>query len=122
MDINPKFSQALNNVAVVYTIQGKLGDAFAHLKGALSIDPNYAEAYNNIGVLYRDEGRIQRAIMCYEQCLELNPLSTDAGQNRLLALNYVPSRVPDKIFLAHQAWGKQQMERITPFRSWQVCA
>jgi protein O-GlcNAc transferase len=76
------------------------------VKIALSIDPNYAEAYNNLGVLYRDEGRIDRAILCYEQCIRLNPLSHDAAQNRLLALNYLPNISLHDVYLAHQEWGR----------------
>ena len=54
---------------------------------AIKTNPHYAEALNNLGVLYRDEGRIEEAIQSYAECLRIDPLSKNAGQNRLLALN-----------------------------------
>ena len=54
---------------------------------AIKTNPHYAEALNNLGVLYRDEGRIEEAIHSYAECLRIDPLSKNAGQNRLLALN-----------------------------------
>lgn len=37
----------------------------------------------------RDVGLIQECIASYTKCLELIPDSRNAGQNRLLALNYI---------------------------------
>jgi hypothetical protein len=37
----------------------------------------------------RDVGAIKEAILSYSLCLELAPDSRNAGQNRLLALNYI---------------------------------
>ncbi len=64
-------------------------EAHASVKAALHENPTYAEAYNNLGVLYRDEGNIEEALLCYEKCLELNPVSRNASQNRLLAMNCI---------------------------------
>eukprot|EP00026_Physarum_polycephalum_P002321 Phypoly_transcript_02327.p1 GENE.Phypoly_transcript_02327~~Phypoly_transcript_02327.p1 ORF type:complete len:634 (+),score=66.57 Phypoly_transcript_02327:179-2080(+) len=103
--INPKFSQSLNNIGVVYTVQGKLDEAFAYVRSAIEEDPMYGEAYNNLGVLYRDEGLIDEAIKCYEKCLAINILSRNAGQNRLLAMNYLTTLGIDDTFKAHKEWG-----------------
>lgn len=47
------------------------------------------EAHNNLGVLQRDVGCIPEALASYSRCLELDPRCRNAGQNRLLALNYI---------------------------------
>lgn len=118
--INPKFSQSLNNIGVVYTVQGKLDEAFAYVRSAIEEDPMYGEAYNNLGVLYRDEGSIEEAIKCYEKCLAINFLSRNAGQNRLLALNYLTTLDVDAVFKAHKEWGSlfvQQFAQYTEYRN-----
>ncbi len=63
-------------------------------------------SYNNLGVLYRDEGRITEAIQHYEQCLKLDPTSKNAGQNRLLALNYAVGLDVATVSAAHCDWGQ----------------
>jgi protein O-GlcNAc transferase len=66
---------------------GKLDEAHEFCSRAILTNPLYAEAHNNLGVLYRDEGRIVEALGSYEACLRIDPLSRNAGQNRLLAMN-----------------------------------
>jgi Flp pilus assembly protein TadD len=41
----------LNNLAVVYTQQGRAQEALQLLQAAVMAAPTYAEAYNNLGVL-----------------------------------------------------------------------
>ncbi|MCI17533.1 putative UDP-N-acetylglucosamine--peptide N-acetylglucosaminyltransferase SPINDLY-like, partial [Trifolium medium] len=53
-------------------------------------------------VLYRDAGDIALAINAYEQCLKIDPDSRNAGQNRLLAMNYIDEGNDDKLFDAHR--------------------
>ncbi|KAJ1385767.1 Tetratricopeptide-like helical domain superfamily [Sesbania bispinosa] len=76
----PNFSQSLNNLGVVYTVQGKMDAAASMIEKAIIANPTYAEAYNNLGVLYRDAGDIALAINAYEQCLKIDPDSRNAGQ------------------------------------------
>jgi hypothetical protein len=79
-----------------------------------------------MGVLYRDEGRIAEAIASYEECLRIDPLSRNAGQNRLLAMNSIcredltPDQVASAVWQAHQAWGIQfgQMYEKDRWREW----
>jgi len=117
--INPKFSQTLNNLGVVYTVQGKLEEAYKYVKLALDANPVYAEAFNNLGVLCRDEGRMKEAITCYERCLLLSPSSRNAGQNRLLALNYVNENNA-LTFQSHKDWGEQFLSQYKRFTQWLV--
>ncbi|WCJ34262.1 Tetratricopeptide repeat (TPR)-like superfamily protein [Euphorbia peplus] len=118
LSIKPNFSQSLNNLGVVYTVQGKMDAAASMIEKAIMANPTYAEAYNNLGVLYRDAGNIAMAINAYEQCLKIDPDSRNAGQNRLLALNYINEGHDDKLYEAHRDWGRRFMRLFPQYTSW----
>lgn len=118
LSIKPNFSQSLNNLGVVYTVQGKMDAAASMIEKAIVANPTYAEAYNNLGVLYRDAGSISLAIEAYEQCLKIDPDSRNAGQNRLLAMNYIDEGADDKLFEAHRDWGRRFMRLHQQYNSW----
>ncbi|XP_062195647.1 probable UDP-N-acetylglucosamine--peptide N-acetylglucosaminyltransferase SPINDLY [Phragmites australis] len=118
LSIKPNFSQSLNNLGVVYTVQGKMDAAASMIEKAIIANPTYAEAYNNLGVLYRDAGSITLAIQAYERCLQIDPDSRNAGQNRLLAMNYIDEGSDDKLYEAHREWGKRFMKLYPQYTSW----
>ncbi|EXB54601.1 putative UDP-N-acetylglucosamine--peptide N-acetylglucosaminyltransferase SPINDLY [Morus notabilis] len=118
LSIKPNFSQSLNNLGVVYTVQGKMDAAASMIEKAIIANPSYAEAYNNLGVLYRDAGNISLAVDAYERCLNIDPDSRNAGQNRLLALNYINEGNDDKLFEAHRDWGRRFMRLYQQYTSW----
>ncbi|CAA3021258.1 probable UDP-N-acetylglucosamine--peptide N-acetylglucosaminyltransferase SPINDLY [Olea europaea subsp. europaea] len=118
LSIKPNFSQSLNNLGVVYTVQGKMDAAASMIEKAIAANPTYAEAYNNLGVLYRDAGNIGLAIDAYEQCLKIDPDSRNAGQNRLLAMNYINEGNDDKLYEAHRDWGRHFMRSFPLYKSW----
>lgn len=106
----PTFPQALNNLAVMYTQQGKIHQALNLLRAALLSQPTYAEAHNNLGVLQRDIGDVHAAIQSYERCCDLDGNNRNAGQNRLLALNYIYHGETKFVCEAHAAWGRRFQE------------
>uniref|UniRef100_A0A7N0RFV8 protein O-GlcNAc transferase n=1 Tax=Kalanchoe fedtschenkoi TaxID=63787 RepID=A0A7N0RFV8_KALFE len=118
LSIKSNFSQSLNNLGVVYTVQGKMDAAASMIEKAIVANPTYAEAYNNLGVLYRDAGNIALAIEAYEQCLKIDPDSRNAGQNRLLAMNYIDEGDDDRLFEAHSDWGRRFTRLYSQFTSW----
>ncbi|CAA6667600.1 unnamed protein product [Spirodela intermedia] len=118
LSIKPNFSQSLNNLGVVYTVQGKMDAAACMIEKAILANPTYAEAYNNLGVLYRDAGNITLAIEAYERCLQIDPDSRNAGQNRLLAMNYINEGEDDTLYEAHKEWGKRFMKLYPQYTSW----
>ncbi|KAF7804273.1 putative UDP-N-acetylglucosamine--peptide N-acetylglucosaminyltransferase SPINDLY [Senna tora] len=118
LSIKPNFSQSLNNLGVVYTVQGKIDAAASIIEKAIIANPTYAEAFNNLGVLYRDAGDITLAINAYEQCLKIDPDSRNAGQNRLLAMNYIDEGRDEKLFEAHRDWGRRFMKLYPQYTSW----
>ncbi|GAB4815161.1 hypothetical protein N2152v2_002207 [Parachlorella kessleri] len=114
LDARPNFPQALNNLAVLYTQQGRAQEALNLLQAAVMAAPTYAEAYNNLGVLQRDVGVVPDAIASYEKCLELDPTNRNAGQNRLLGLNYVHHGETELVCAAHADWGREFEARHKP--------
>ncbi|XP_061366737.1 probable UDP-N-acetylglucosamine--peptide N-acetylglucosaminyltransferase SPINDLY [Gastrolobium bilobum] len=118
LSIKPNFSQSLNNLGVVYTVQGKMDAAASMIEKAIIANPTYAEAYNNLGVLYRDAGDIAQSINAYEQCLKIDPDSRNAGQNRLLAMNYIDEGIDDTLFEVHREWGRRFMRLYPQYTSW----
>ncbi|KAK2357006.1 Tetratricopeptide repeat (TPR) superfamily protein [Trifolium repens] len=105
LSIKPNFSQSLNNLGVVYTVQGKMDAAASMIEKAIIANLTYAEAYNNLDVLYRDIGDIALAInayeqclKAYEQCLKIGLDSRNACQNRLLAMKYIDEENEDQLF------------------------
>lgn len=121
LQCNPQFSQALNNLGMVCIATGRLHEALDYLSRAVKAAPTYAEAYNNLGWLFWDQGDLGQALRMYEKCIELSPKSKNPGQNRLLALNYVPEVSMDLVFKAHHAWGERfSADQPRPFSDWPV--
>ncbi|KAL6558604.1 hypothetical protein OROMI_018954 [Orobanche minor] len=89
LSVKLNFSQSLNNLGVVYIVQGKIDAAASMIEKVI------------IRVVYRDAGDIALAINAYEKCLKIDPDSRNAGQNRLLAMNYIDEGNDDKLFGAH---------------------
>jgi tetratricopeptide (TPR) repeat protein len=71
--------QALNNLGVLYTSQGRAGEAIALLQAAVTAAPLYAEAWNNLGVAQRDIGDVAGSITSYERAAALAPEQPNAG-------------------------------------------
>ena len=114
LQVRPAFPQCLNNLATLYTSQGRAFEALHLLQAALLAWPGYAEAHNNLGVLQRDMGSVPEALASYEKCLELDAVNRNAGQNRLLALNYIHEGEEPMVCEAHAAWGEQFQQQFTP--------
>jgi predicted O-linked N-acetylglucosamine transferase (SPINDLY family) len=110
LEARPSFPRGLNNLAVMYTQQGRAAEALGLLRAAVLADPGNPEAHNNLGVLQRDVGDAAAAVAAYEACLALDPDSRNAGQNRLLALNYVTPGEGAACCAAHAAWGRRFQE------------
>ena len=114
LQIRPSFPQCLNNLATLYTAQGRAFEALHLLQAALMAWSGYAEAHNNLGVLQRDMGSIPEALTSYENCLKLDNDNRNAGQNRLLALNYIHEGEEALVCQAHAEWGQHFQQHFTP--------
>jgi tetratricopeptide (TPR) repeat protein len=62
LDMDPKFSGALNNMAVIYYELGDIDMAVKMVKDALKADPRSLDGYLNLGTFYKVMGRKGEAI------------------------------------------------------------
>ncbi|MCK4641185.1 MAG: tetratricopeptide repeat protein [Candidatus Marinimicrobia bacterium] len=73
IELNPDFSDAYNNLGLVYDKQENYSDAIKCYNKAIEINPNYSYPYNNLGNVYSDQGNDYDAIKYYMKAIELNP-------------------------------------------------
>jgi len=116
--VNPKFTQGYNNLSVTYNLVGHFEESYKYAKEALLLDPTQADMYNNYGVTMRDEGFIKEAIEQYNLALKYNGKLLSAGQNKMLALNYLTDISLDELFTIHENWGKHFESFTKPIKEW----
>ena len=76
---NPKSLEPLNNLAVIYVLQGNYLKAEKFLKKALDTNSHYATAYNNLGDIYA-----KAASQAYNQALGLEKGAATRHEKLLL--------------------------------------
>ena len=76
---NPKSPEPLNNLAVIYVLQGNYLKAEKFLKKALDTNSHYATAYNNLGDIYA-----KAASQAYNQALGLEKGAATRHEKLLL--------------------------------------
>ncbi len=89
LQLRPNFPQGLNNLAVIFTAQGRAQDALQMLQAAIAAAPDYAEAYNNLGVLQREVGAIKVCMGSFGRVVHPTSLPRDCS-----SLIYMP---PNKL-------------------------
>lgn len=62
ISITPQNYQIHGSLGEALYKKGKLDEAIACYKTAISLNPDYAGGYNNIGIMYREQGKINEAI------------------------------------------------------------
>jgi len=60
---------------------GRLAEAEAHYRRALSLKPDHAKAHNNLGAVLQMQGQLQAAVESYRRALVLDPSLPQANQN-----------------------------------------
>jgi len=81
--LNPRYPDALNNLAAVYDGERKYKKAEKTYKMALKYGPNSAVIYRNLGTAYFSEGNYKEGAKAYRKALELNPNSFDPDQTEV---------------------------------------
>ena len=86
LQINPNFSDALNNLGNALAARGQSDEAIENYRKAIQINPNFSEALNNLGVALAAKGRFDEAIDNYRKAIQINPNDCDALDNLGVAL------------------------------------
>ncbi len=83
LTLNPRFPDALNNLAAVYQGERKYKKAEKTYKRALKYGPDSAVTYRNLGTAYFSQGDYNDGAKAYRKALELNPNSFDPDQTEV---------------------------------------
>jgi tetratricopeptide (TPR) repeat protein len=100
--LNPKFSQAINNLGTIYYAERRYGKAVKYYKKALKIDPQAASIWVNLGSGYFAKHDMKRAVKAYNQALALDPLVFErrSEYGTLLQERTVEDRAKFHLYLA----------------------
>jgi tetratricopeptide (TPR) repeat protein len=80
----PRFPEALNNLAVLLRAAGETREAEVTLRKALAMRPDYAAAWSNLGNLCVELSRIADAARSYSRAISIDPQYAEAHTNRAL--------------------------------------
>ena len=83
LSLDPRYPDALNNLAAVYHGERNYKKAEKTYKKALKYGPNSAVTYRNLGTAYFSEGNYKEGAKAYQKALELNPNSFDPDQTEV---------------------------------------
>ncbi|MCL5267267.1 MAG: glycosyltransferase [Bacteroidetes bacterium] len=78
LSLDPVNQKALNDLAVLYSLKGRLSESIALLNRLLQIEPANAIAGKNLGSLYLRANKVENALNSYYQVLQSSPNDTDA--------------------------------------------
>lgn len=89
LKLDPNYTQAMNNLAVVYMSQNQYVKAKDLLKKAIELDPEYIDAHLHLGLCLEKNGELEAAKGYYESFLKLSEFwknydKQDARKIRLL--------------------------------------
>lgn len=96
---NPNSWLAHNNLGLILEgMPGRVPDAIAEFKEAVSIEPNYPESHFNLGsaLAHSDvPDQLAEAIFEYRKAIRLKPDYAEAYNNLGNALSHIPGRLPE---------------------------
>ena len=81
LKIDPNHSQALNNIALIFTSLKEYQKAKDCFEKIIRINPNHLEARNNLGVILNELEEYQKAKDCFEKIIRINPNHLEAHNN-----------------------------------------
>ena len=95
---------------------GRVDDAIALYRLALSEWPDFPEVLVNLGGALLSLGDASGALTLFQRAVQIDPELAVAQSNLLLALLYSPELTPEDVYAAHRRWGLQFAEPATPVR------
>ena len=82
--LNPRYAEALNNLAAVYHGQHNYKQAEKTYKKALKYAPDSAVTYSNLGTAYLSDSKYKLGAQAYQKALLLNPHVFEPKQAQLI--------------------------------------
>jgi tetratricopeptide (TPR) repeat protein len=84
LTLNPRYAEALNNLAAVYHGEHNYRLAERNYKKALKYAPNSAVTYGNLGTAYLSDQKYKQGAEAYQKALKLDPSVFNTTQSRLI--------------------------------------
>jgi len=78
---SPEKARPHNNLAGALNAHGRIDEAIAEARKAISLDPAYAGAHNNLGRSFRATGQLEDAMHEFREALRLDPSLAEAHNN-----------------------------------------
>jgi predicted O-linked N-acetylglucosamine transferase (SPINDLY family) len=103
--LQPGGATSWSNLGICLLFLGRLGEALGAFGRALEIDPKLGHAHAGRGLVLERCYRVPAAFEAYERALALNPLNHQARSARLVALQYLGTSSPERIFAEHRQFG-----------------
>jgi serine/threonine-protein kinase len=104
LDLNQRDADALIGMAGVYEQMGRVTDAEAKLRHAISLRPDYWDGYRALAEFYDRQKRSQDAIMQYRRVIELSPDNPEAYSD--LGVQYMQLSDSESVLAAEAAFRK----------------
>ena len=78
IQLDPKFSDAMDNCGIAYRRLGNLDSAAYFYKESIKINPEGMVAHGNLAIIYSHQGKYEDAIKEYEEISKYNPNDPEA--------------------------------------------
>lgn len=114
LEINPKSTVAMYNLANTLMQQNKLQEAMEQFAGAAKVEkekPNLAQIYHNMGVIFQSQKDYAKAIEAYKESLRNNPKDDETRYNLALAQKLLKDQQRDQQNQDNQQNQQKQEEK-----------
>jgi tetratricopeptide (TPR) repeat protein len=81
IEIDPRSSDALNNLGLYYNEKGDIENTIKSLNKSIEVNPNFDKAYYNLGNTYAKQGDYNKAIEFYKKAIAIDSTYEDAYNN-----------------------------------------
>lgn len=100
--LDPKYSEAINNLGTIYYAEKSYRRAISYYKRALRDAPPSASIYSNLGTAYFGRRDYKRATECYAEALKLDPdvFERHSSYGTLMLERTVEERAKFHLYLA----------------------
>jgi predicted TPR repeat methyltransferase len=85
---NPELFETHLSLAAAQARQGKLAEATASYRNAISLNPNYSNAHNELGCLLERQGRLDEAYASFQAAIAVDPNHVNAHNNLAMLLGH----------------------------------
>ena len=114
LEINPKSTVAMYNLANTLMQQNKLQEAMEQFAGAAKVEkekPHLAQIYHNMGVIFQSQKDYAKAIEAYKESLRNNPKDDETRYNLALAQKLLKDQQQDQQNQDNQQNQQKQEEK-----------